>query len=61
MCYDNVSSLRIREFSIPFQIYGFEITNNKDKGWDSPFRYTIHDFEEGIIKFFCEDFELKQN
>ena len=61
LLFYNVSSLKIREFSMPFQICGFEIIDNKDRGWDNSLRYTIHDFEEGMIEFFCEDFALRQN
>ena len=43
---------------MPYQICGFEILDNKDRGWDKSLRYTINDFEDGMIKFYCESFEF---
>ncbi len=56
--FSNVSSLQIRGLAYPSQISGFEIISNKDKGWDKSQRYTINDYEDGKIKFFCEDISL---
>ena len=59
--FHNVSNLTVKNFSMPFQISGFEILDNKYRGWERALRYTVHDFEEGILKFFCEYFELEHN
>ena len=58
MIFHNVSCLNIKDFSMPYQICGFEILDNKDRGWDKSLRYTINDFEDGMIKFHCESFEF---
>ena len=58
MIFHNVSYLNIKDFSMPYQICGFEILDNKDRGWDKSLRYTINDFEDGMIKFHCESFEF---
>ena len=55
----NISHLKIREFSMPFQICGFEIVDNTDRGWENASRYTIRDFEDGEIEFFCESFDIE--
>ncbi len=54
----NVSALEICGLSYPNQIAGFEVVCNEDKGWDKNQRYTINDYEDGKIKFFCEDILL---
>ena len=58
MIFNNVSCLNIKDFSLPHQICGFEIIDNKDRGWDKSLRYTINDFEDGRIKFYCESFDF---
>ncbi len=58
MIFHNVSCLNIKDFSLPQQICGFEIIDNKDRGWDKSLRYTINDFEDGRIKFYCESFDF---
>ena len=58
MIFNNVSCLNIKDFSLPQQICGFEIIDNKDRGWDKSLRYTINDFEDGRIKFYCESFDF---
>ena len=55
----NISHLKIREFSMPFQIFGFEIVDNTDRGWENASRYTIRDFEDEEIEFFCESFDIE--
>ena len=55
----NISHLKIREFSMPFQILGFEIVDNTDRGWENASRYTIRDFEDEEIEFFCESFDIE--
>ena len=40
------------------QISGLEIICNKSKGWERTSNYTIRDFEENRIEFFCEDIEI---
>ena len=54
----NVSHLNIENLSAPMQIGGFEIICNKVKGWERSSNYTIRDFEENLIRFFCEDVEI---
>lgn len=56
--FTNVSSLNIRDFSLPFQIQGFEIVSNKSKGWDNSLTYSVRDYEDDKISFYCEDVYL---
>lgn len=58
MIFRNVSCLNIKDFSMPYQICGFEILDNKGRGWDKSLRYSVNDFEDGTIKFHCESFEF---
>lgn len=58
MIFHNVSSLNTKDFSMPYQIGGFEILDNNDRGWEKSSRYTIDDYEDGKIKFHCESFEV---
>ena len=51
----NVSSFQINSFSYPMQISGFAVVDNSTKGWQSDVRYEIYDFEDGSIRFFCEE------
>ncbi len=53
-----VHSLSIDSFSYPFQIGGFLIEDNHERGWECAQRYTVSDFEEGRIGFYCEEIEL---
>ena len=54
----NVVDLSLDSISFPFQIFGLEILDNKNRGWDSSMRYTVHDYEDGKIRFYCEKFEI---
>ena len=58
--FHNVSSLRIENVSYPIQISGFAITDNSAKGWQSDVRYEIYDYEDGIIRFFCENITVSE-
>ncbi len=51
----NISDLNLKDFSYPNQIAGFEIICNSDKGWEDSSRYTVNDFEDGKIRFYCEN------
>ena len=55
----NVSSLKINEISSPVQVQGLNIIDNKEKGWDSSVRYSVIDYEDDIMSFYCEDFDIK--
>lgn len=57
--FTNVSQVNIRDFSTPFQIAGFEIFSNKNRGWEKSLTYTIHDYEDGKVSFYCEDFDVE--
>ena len=58
MIFHNVSCLNVKDFSMPHQINGLEISDNKGRGWDKSLRYTVNDFEDGTINFHCESFEF---
>lgn len=54
----NVHGLKVDELSYPMQIAGFEIVDNSDKGWEANQRYTVRDYEDGKISFYCETIEI---
>ena len=56
--FRNVSNLSFQGISFPFDINGFEIIDNGEKGWENTVRYMIHDFEDGIICFYCEKIDM---
>lgn len=58
MLFYNVSCFSANKLSKPLEIKGFEIVSNKAKGWEKDLNYTVHDFEDYCISFFCEDFEM---
>lgn len=54
----NISSLQINSFSYPMQISGFAVADNSAKGWQADVRYEVYDYEDGAIRFFCEDITI---
>ena len=56
-CY-NISSFRVNGFSFPAIIYGFEVIDNLQRGWQSDIRYRIQDFEEDMISLYCEEIDI---
>ncbi|MBR5773581.1 MAG: hypothetical protein IKY44_01890 [Clostridia bacterium] len=58
LVFYNVSRLFIQNLSIPMIISGFEIICNKEKGWDKDSMYSVHDFEDDKLHFFCADFKI---
>ena len=58
MVFRNVSNLTINEFATPFEICGFEVLENENRGWDRASKYTVNDFEDGKIRFYCESLEF---
>lgn len=55
---ENVHGLTVGELSYPMQIAGLDIVDNSDKGWESSQRYTVRDYEDGKIGFYCETIEV---
>ena len=55
---ENVHDLKLDALSYPLQIAGFEIVDNSDKGWEANQRYTVCDYEDGKISFYCETIEI---
>ena len=51
----NVSALKIDNFSYPMQICGIAITDHSSEGWQVDRKYEVYDFEDGRIRFFCEE------
>ena len=39
------------------QIVGFDIVDNKNKGWSVDCRYHVEDYENGVIDFYCSKIE----
>lgn len=56
--FNNVSGLRIENFSPPLEVQGFEIINHSQDGYASDSRYEICDYENESINFFCENITL---
>ena len=54
--FNNVSRLRIENFSPPLEVQGFEIINHSQDGYTSDSRYEICDYENDSLSFFCENF-----
>lgn len=50
---ENVSEVTIKEISFLMCVQGFEIIDNQKNGWEGSQRYTVHDFEDGAIRFYC--------
>lgn len=40
------------------QILGFEIIDNKARGWEQGYRYFVNDFENSVLQFYCEKIEI---
>lgn len=56
--FHHVSSLKIGNISYPIQISGFAVADHSAAGWQPEVRYEIHDFEDDMIRFFCEDITI---
>ena len=56
--FSNVSNLCLSEVNYPIWIEGFEIMDNEKNGWEAYSRYTIRDYENGNIFFYCEDIDI---
>ena len=54
----NVSSFRVNGLSVPAIIYGFEVIDNLQRGWQADIRYRIQDFEEDVISLYCEEINI---
>jgi len=55
--FRNVSKMKLSEVSFPFRIDGFEITDHSSRGYQKDSRYFVHDYEDGVLSFYCEAFE----
>ena len=53
--FQNISSLRVENCSYPIQISGLAVADHSAKGWQSDVRYEVYDYEDGTIRFFCEE------
>ena len=56
--FKNVSAVNIKDACCPLFIYGFEVIDNQTRGWEERTRYTIRDFENGAISFFCQEITI---
>lgn len=56
--FENVSKLKLSDVSYPFQICGFEILDYSSRGYQKDIRFYINDYEDGILSFYCEKFEI---
>ena len=56
--FGNVSKINMSDVSYPFQICGFEIADNSSRGYQSDCRFFVNDYEDGILSFYCESFDI---
>lgn len=56
----NASDIHI-DFTSPLLIEGFEILDNRSRGWQDDVRYTLNDFENSAIKLRFESYEIVYN
>jgi len=54
----NISRFKVGDLSMPLELYGFEIINHFENGWEKDSAYEIRDFEDNRINFFCEYFDI---
>lgn len=55
---ENVSSLSLISVSYPVQISGIAITGHSTDGWQADMKYEVYDFEDGVLRFFCQEIKL---
>lgn len=60
ICFFNVSCLHIWQLSMPAEIHGFELIDHRKDGWGRHAFYEIHDFEEDLIHFYCEEYRIER-
>lgn len=56
--FNNVSKLMVKDISYPFKVDGFEIIDNSSRGFQRDCRYLVQDYEDGLLSFVCENFEI---
>lgn len=57
--YSEVSSLNLKGFGGGFnQISGFKIDSMRDLHWQNDKNYYVHDYENGIMEFYCKSIEI---
>ena len=54
----NASGISLDNLSFPIVVQGFEIIDNHQRGWEKDRRYLVHDYEDGLLQFYCR--EIKQ-
>jgi len=52
--FSGVYDLVLRDVQFPFQIFGFTIDSNTSRGWERAQAFTINDYEDDKIHFYCE-------
>ena len=60
-CFINASVIKVEPDGNGFVIEGFEIIDNKSRGWESDKRYFVNDYEYSAVSFYCEDFTITEN
>jgi len=59
MKFNDVYSFEIKQNGGSYnQISGFEIVDQKERGWEMTHRYLIRDFEDDKINFYCRSIEV---
>lgn len=57
--FSEINGFEIKEIGGNFnQVMGFEIIDQKGSGWEPDKRYSIRDYENGCIKFYCKSIEV---
>lgn len=50
----NVSRLRMNNLSAPLEVYGFEIIDHSQRGWETDSKFEMRDFEDDGVNFYFE-------
>ena len=59
--FTNASVVKINPDGNGFLIEGFEIIDNKPRGFEADKRYFVNDYEYSSVSFYCEDFTVTES
>lgn len=54
----NSTKIEISIFSIPHSVDELVIEDNSIKGWQKDVRYSVSDYEDSSLSFYCENYEI---
>ena len=56
--FHNSTKIEINIFSLPHSIDELMIEDNSIKGWQKDVRYSVSDYENLSISFYCENYDI---